>query len=154
MIKLIAIVLTSLVTLSATAVVGTGAYLFSGGVAVCKVETPEVSLTIPVPMRLADVGLTIARFAIPHHELREMRRELAPFVPLLEGVLNGIADIPEGSELVSVETPTETVFIGVRDGKMQIDVEAEDAVVHVSVPMSSFRRLARGVDRLLGEPLI
>jgi len=154
MIKLFAIVLTSLMTLSATAVVGTGAYLFSGGVAICEVDTPEVSLTIPVPMRLADVGLSVARFAIPHDELQDMRREVAPYVPLVEEILGAIGDIPEGAKLVSVETPSETVFIGRRDGKMQIDVEAEDAVVHVAVPMSSFRRLGRGIDRLLDEPFI
>ena len=151
MIKIFAVVLLSALTLSATAVVGTGAYLYSGGIAVCEVDTPEVKLTIPVPMRLADIGLTVARFAMPREDLRQMRREVAPFVPLVEGVLRSIADIPEGT-LVAVSTAEETVFVGHRRGKMQIDVETADAVVHVRVPMRSLQRLARGVGRLLNEP--
>ena len=153
MLKIVAITVLSLVTLGASAVVGTGVYVATGGIATCHVDTPEVTLTIPVPMRLAEIGLTIARIAVPDRELRRMRRELEPYRPLVEGVIEGLTEIPEGT-LVFVETPSETVYVGRERGDLVIDVDAPDAIVRISIPMRSIRRLGRGVGKFLEEPLL
>ena len=153
MLKVIGVTFLACVTVSASAVVGTAAYVATGGMGMCKVETPDVSLTVPLPMRLAELGLTVARLAIPASELREIRREAAPFRPLVEGVLSAIADIPAGTTLVSVETDQETVLIGRQGRNLTIDVEAPDTIVHVTVPVRSIRRLGRAVGRFLDAPI-
>ena len=154
MFKIFAVIFLAFVTLGASAVVGTGAYIYSGGIAVCEVDTPEVSLTVPVPMRLADIGLSVARFAMPPEELRRVRKEAAPFRPMIEALLSGIADIPDGTTLVSVETPTETVHFGRHGSDMRIDVDTIDAEVHVTIPARSIRRLGRSLGRFLSDPII
>ena len=151
MLKILGVIFLAFITLGASAVVGTGAYVYSGGIAVCEVETPEVSLTVPIPMRLADIGLSVAHFAIPNEELRRIREEAAPFRPMVEALLTGIADIPDGTTIVSVETPTETVHVGRYGGDFKIDVDTTDAVVHVRVPASSIKRLGRSLGRFLSD---
>ena len=88
MFKVIAVIFLSFITLGASAVVGTGAYIYTGGIAVCEVDTPEVSLTVPVPMRLAEIGLSVTRFAMPAEELREVRKQAGPFRPMIEALLS------------------------------------------------------------------
>ncbi len=151
MLKILGVIFLSFITLGASAVVGTGAYVYSGGIGVCEVDTPEVSFTVPFPMRLADIALSVARFAMPADELRRMREEVAPFQPMLEALLTGIADIPDGTTLVSVETPTETVHVGRHDGDFRVDVDTPDAVVHVRIPASSIKRLGRSLGRFLSD---
>ena len=128
MLKVIGVTFLACVTVSASAVVGTAAYVATGGIGICKVETPDVSLTVPLPMRLAELGLTVARYVGPNSELREIRREAGQFRPLVEGVLSAIADIPTGTTLVSVETGEETVLIGREGRNLTIDIEAPDAM--------------------------
>ncbi len=152
MLKILGVTLLACITVSASAVVGTAAYVATGGMGMCRVETPDVSLTVPLPMRLAELGLTVARFAMPASELREIRREAGPFRPLVEGVLSAIADIPAGTTLVSVETEQATVLIRRQGRNLTIDVEAPDAIVHITVPVRSIRRLGRSVGRFLDPP--
>lgn len=57
-------------TLSAVGALGIGTlavvgYLFTGGVASVQVETPDTDLYIPVPLRLADLALSVASVAVP-----------------------------------------------------------------------------------------
>ena len=109
---------------------------------VCDVETPEVNLTIPVPTRLADMALLVARVALPDEDREEIRREIGPFLPFIDELFGGLADIDNGTTLVSVETGQETVLIEKRLGKFLIDVDAEDAKIRVSIPARSLRRLS------------
>ena len=125
-----------------TSIVGAGAYLVTGGIMVCDVETPEVNLTIPVPTRLADMAFLVARVALPDEDREEIRREIGPFLPFIDELFGGLADIDNGTTLVSVETGQETVLIEKRLGKFLIDVDAEDAKVRVSIPARSLRRLS------------
>ena len=125
-----------------TSIVGAGAYLVTGGIMVCDVETPEVNLTIPVPTRLADMAFLVARVALPDEDREEIRREIGPFLPFIDELFGGLADIDNGTTLVSVETGQETVLIEKRRGKFLIDVDAEDAKVRVSIPARSLRRLS------------
>ena len=96
MLKIFALIFLALITLGGTAVVGGGIYIASGGIAVCEIDTPEVSFTLPVPMRLADLGLTIAMHAMPRHELEQLREEIGPFVPLIEAS-SAAASCPVGA---------------------------------------------------------
>ncbi|MEE2777268.1 MAG: hypothetical protein VYE73_10990 [Acidobacteriota bacterium] len=125
-----------------TSIVGAGAYLVTGGIMVCDVETPEVNLTIPVPTRLADMAFLVARVALPDEDREEIRREIGPFLPFIDELFGGLVDIDNGTTLVSVETGQETVLIEKRRGKFLIDVDAEDAKVRVSIPARSLRRLS------------
>ena len=149
MFKLLGIAFLAVIMLGASAVVGGGVYLASGGIAVCEVDTPEVSLTVPVPMRLAELGLAIATHAMPSEELERMRREVGPYAPMVEAALEALSEVPNGTVLVAVETMEETVYIGRERGKLVIDVEAPDATVHVRVPMRSIRALSDSLGEFL-----
>lgn len=141
----LAAVLTGGATLASVA-----AWMATGGVAVCDVDTPEVSLKVPVPARLMDVGLLVARFAIPEEELRQIRHEAGPYAPMVEAVLENLADLPDGTVLVSVETDSESVLIYREGSSFVIDVESDDADVQVTLPARALRRLAHGVGGLIG----
>jgi hypothetical protein len=141
MIKLIGVSLLVGSSMFVTSVVGAAVYLVTGGIAVCQVETDDVDLTIPVPTRLADMGLLAARIAMPAEELAEVRREIEPYLPALEGMIEAISRVEDGTTLVSVETRGETVLVARRNGRFHVDVEADDATVHVSMPARSLRRL-------------
>ena len=149
MLKILGLCFLALITLSGTAFVGAGVYIASGGIAVCEIDTPEVSFTVPVPMRLADLGLAIAMHAMPRHELEQLREEVGQFVPLIETALEGIADVPDGTVLVSVKTGEEEVYIARERGKLVIDVQSPDATVHIKVPARSMRRLAHSLGEFL-----
>jgi hypothetical protein len=144
----LAAVLTGGVTLASAA-----AWVATGGIAVCDIKTPDVSLKVPIPARLAEIGLLIARFAIPEEQRREMREEVGAFRPMIETVLESLADLPEGT-LVSVETDSESVYVGREGSTFVVDVVADDADVRVTFPTRSFRRLAHGVGELLGDPIV
>ena len=76
MIKLIGVSLLAGSAMFVSSVVGAGVYLVTGGIAVCQVSTPDVDLTIPVPTRLADMSLLVARFAMPEEELEWIAAEI------------------------------------------------------------------------------
>ncbi len=149
MFKILGLIFLAVITLGATAVVGGGVYIVSGGIAVCEVDTPEISLTVPVPMRLADIGLAIAMHAMPRHELEQLREEVDRFVPLIEAALEGVADVPDGTVLVRVKTAEEDVYIARERGKLVIDVDSPDATVHIKVPTRSIRSLSRSLGEFL-----
>ena len=62
-------------------------YVVSGGIASVSVDTSETDFSIPVPMRLFDLGLSVAEMTVPASELRaaqaELHRELGEFLPVL-----------------------------------------------------------------------
>ena len=149
MIRLIGLTLLVAIAMSAATVVGAVAFLVSGGVAVCQVKTPEVDLTIPVPTRLADAGLLLARVAMPEEELAEVRREIEPYAPMIEASMRELADVPNGTVLVSVDSPEETVRVERRGGRLRVAVDAPDTVVRVSLPVRSVKRLARQLTAFL-----
>jgi hypothetical protein len=142
-IKLIGLTFFVGIAMSAATMVSAVAFLAAGGVAVCRVETPDVNLTIPVPTRLADAGLMVARIAIPEQELDSMRQEMQPFLPMVEAATRELADVPNGTVLVAVDTPEERIRIERRLGRLRVDVRAPDTVVHVSLPARSVKRIAR-----------
>ena len=149
MIKLFGITLVVGLATSVQTLVAGVAFMAIGGVAVCSVQTPDVNLYIPVPTQLADAGLMIARYAMPEHERAEVRRNLEPWLPVVETITQELADVPNGTVLVSVDTPEETVRIQKRHGRLTVDVDATDAEVHVSLPARSVKRIARQMRMLI-----
>ena len=149
MIKLFGLTMLVGLATSVQTVVAGVAFMVMGGVAVCSVRTPEVNLYIPVPTQLADAGLMVARYAMPERERDEVRRNLAPWLPIVETVTQELADVPNGTVLVSVDTPEETVRIQKRHGRLTVDVDAPDAEVHVSLPARSVKRIARQLGMLI-----
>jgi len=148
-IKLLALTLFTGLSMSAATVVSAAAFLVTGGVALCRVETPEVNLTLPFPTHLADLGLLIARVAMPEEELADVRQEVEPYIPMIDGVLRELADVPNGTVLVAVSSPDETVVVDRRGGRFRVDVDSRDVDVHVSIPARSVKRLARQLSEFL-----
>jgi hypothetical protein len=130
----------SLVAVLAVGTVGAAGYVATGGVASVQVDTPDVDLTIPVPLRLLDLGLGIAHLAGAEQEIAEAREHLDQVRPFLRDLADEIGRIPEG-QLVTVRTEDEWVSIAQRGGRFHIEVEAPDAKVHVSVPKRATKRL-------------
>lgn len=149
MIKLAALTLFAGLSMSVATIVSGGVFLATGGVAVCQVATEDVDLTIPIPTHLIDVVLVTARLAMPEQELDSVRREIEPWAPMIEAAGRELANLPDGAVLVSVETTDETVRIERRGGRLRIDVAADDADVHVSLPARSIQRIARQVTTFL-----
>ncbi|HVS64183.1 MAG TPA: hypothetical protein VMT85_11850 [Thermoanaerobaculia bacterium] len=142
--KLAVVSALSLVAVAAVGTVATAGYVATGGVASVQVDTPDVDLSIPVPLRLVDLGLAIAHWAGAERELAEAREHLEQVRPFLHDLADEIGRIPDG-QLVTVRTETEWVSVEQRDGRFRIDVEAPDAKVHVSVPQRATKRLLHQV---------
>lgn len=134
----------SLIVVLAVGTVGAAGYVATGGVASVQVDTPDVDLTIPVPLRLVDLGLAIAHWAGADQEIAEAREHLDEVRPFLRDLADEIGRIPEG-QLVTVRTEDEWVSVAQRKGRFQIEVEAPDAKVHVSVPRRATKRLLQQV---------
>jgi hypothetical protein len=155
LLKIAGILVIAFVATMATGAVAAGAYLYSGGVASVQVDTPDVDLSLPVPLRLVDLGLGIAgnagaassesfasRLELPRSLFAETEAE--QWRPLVRQLADEIGTMPEG-ELVRVTTGNEEVVIAQRGGRFRIDVDAPDAEVHVSMPR---RAAARILDKI------
>jgi hypothetical protein len=155
LLKIAGVLVIAFVAVMATGAVAAGAYLYSGGVASVRVDTPDVDLAIPVPLRLVDLGLGLAGTAAPaasqdFASRLELPRsifaqtEVEEWRPLLRQLADEIHSMPEG-ELVRVTTGREEVVIAQRGGRFRVDVDSPDAQVHVSVPR---RAAARILDKI------
>lgn len=155
LLKVAAVLVMAFVVMMATGAVAAGAYLYSGGVASVRVDTPDVDLSLPVPLRLVDLGLGLAgtagpatssdfasRFELPRSLFAES--EIEEWRPLVRQLADELGSMPEG-ELVRVTTGNEEVVISQSGGRFRIDVDAPDAQVHVSVPR---RAAARILDKI------
>jgi hypothetical protein len=149
MIKLFGLTMMIGLATSVQTVVSGVVFLGLGGVGVVRVEAPDVNLYLPIPTHLADAGLLVARATMPDEARAELRQELEPWLPLIQQVTDAIADVPNGSVLVSVETADEKVLIQKSLGRFTVDVDAEDANVHVSLPARSVKRIARQLGMLI-----
>jgi hypothetical protein len=149
MFKLFGVTLLIGLSTSVQTVVAGAVFLAMGGVAVCRVEAPDVNLFIPVPTQLIDAGLLVARVAMPDQERDRMRQEVEPWMPMVETITDALADLPNGTVLVSVETTEETVRVEKRLGRLTVAVDTEDTDVHVSLPARSAKRIGRQLGMLM-----
>jgi hypothetical protein len=149
MIKLAALTLFTGLSMSVATLMSAGVFLATGGVAVCRVATEDLDLTLPIPTHLIDAAMLTARLAMPEQELDSVRRQVEPWVPMIDAAARELGDLPDGTVLVSVTTAEETVVVERRGGRLRVDVDAEDADVHVSLPARSLRRIARQMTTFL-----
>lgn len=163
MIKFIAISILGVIALIAGTTVATGVYLVSGGIAHVEVETDDVDLNLPLPTRLADIGLMVARVCVPAEERQRWHREMeasfegssmdfSDFSPMVEDLGRQLHALPEG-DYVTVDTGSEHVRIGKRRGQFEVFVDAPDTRVRVRFPSRAARRLTKSVSSLLSGPV-
>lgn len=115
-----------------TAVV-VGAALSSEGFIHVKVHEKDpnghnINLIVPA----AAVPVTL-RF-VPREHLAEASENVRPYLPIIDAAIPALENCPDGV-FVEVTDENEHVVISKSGGSLVIDVNDEDDVVHVSVPL-------------------
>lgn len=121
-----------MVALAGAAFVNAGTMM----VQVHEKSSDGVSLTLPVPVALARLGLAF----VPDEYLAEARHELEPWMPAVEALLSELARCADGV-LVEVESEDERVSIIKRGNSLIIDVDTRDEEVHLSIPVKAVASL-------------
>ena len=124
-----------------------GATVAATGTVTVKVHEsgPDgVRLTLPMPALLFDAALGLAPLVIPEDELAEMRQEIAPYREGLEALAAELEKMPSGV-IADIQSDGEHVRITKTWRSFEIDVESDDADIHVAVPA---RLLSRALDIL------
>ena len=130
--------------------VGTGVVLAAGvatavatdGLVMVSVheKTPDgVHFTAPIPASLVGLGLTIAKNA-DDGSLDEARSQLEPVAPALLVALDQLEDA-EDATLIHVVDGDDLVTVQKSGGTLVIDVDSDDARVHVGVPLRLVRQV-------------
>ena len=127
-----------------TALVGAAA-LSSEGFIHVKVHEKQPggsNVNVFVPAALAPAVLHF----VPDHDLAHGSQQLREAMPIIDAVIPALHDSPDGV-LVEVTDPTEHVLVSKRGGSIIVDVNDQDDVVHVSVPLlaaqSAMHQIAR-----------
>jgi len=122
-----------------------GAALSSEGFIHVKVHEKHpdgTHLTLVVPAVLAPVTLNF----VPRQQLAQASADLRPYMPAIDAAIPALEDCPDGV-LVEVTDPGEHVTISKRGGSILIDVNDQEDLVQVSVPLraahSAIREIAR-----------
>lgn len=123
-------------------VVVAGAALSSEGFIHVKVHEKDpdghnINLLVPaaaVRLTLAAVPLTL-RF-VPREHLAEASENVRPYLPIIDAAIPALEDCPDGV-FVEVTDDHEHVMVSKSGGSLIVDVNDEDDVVHVSVPLSA-----------------
>jgi hypothetical protein len=144
--KVCAIAVLSCLFVFCVASVGLVGYVATGGMATVSVDTDDTDFSIPVPMRILDLGLSVAGVAVPASEIRaaqgELHEALHQYRPVLEEMADQLDELPDG-ELVRVVTDDERVVVGHTGGKFRVEVLAPDTHVTVTVPRRAMSRVIR-----------
>jgi hypothetical protein len=152
--KVCAIVALSCIFVFCMASVGLVGYVATGGIATVTVDTPETDFSIPVPMRILDLGLSVARVAVPASEFRatqaELHETLHQYRPVLKDIADQLHELPEG-ELVRIVTDDERVILRHAGGKFRVEVLAPNTHVKVTVPRRAMSRILRRTLDLSGR---
>ncbi|MEN8165613.1 MAG: hypothetical protein ABFS37_15910 [Acidobacteriota bacterium] len=134
------------------AVAGLGAATVLMDWVIVDVQTPEpeaIHIKAPFPLVIADIAVAF----IPEDVTQDM--EVPPEAraqrEAVMAALSSLVDAPDGA-LVEVTTPDETVSIVKKGRKILVDVDAEDAVVHCSVPLDGIYKCLERWDWEIFEP--
>lgn len=114
------------------------------GIAMVHVEEKSsdgISLTIPVPLVLVEVAMAF----VPAEERLRIKEELTEALPLAQAALAELANIQDDATLVEVETPDETVYVGLKSGDLLVDVNSRDEYVRVEVPVRGVRNVLQAL---------
>jgi hypothetical protein len=127
-----------------TAIVGAAA-LSSEGFIHVKVHEKQPNgsnVNVFVPAAIAPAVLHF----VPDHNLAEASQQLREAMPIIDAAIPALTDSPDGV-LVEVTDPGEHVLVSKRGGSVVVDVNDQDEVVHVSVPLraaqSAIHEIAR-----------
>lgn len=101
-------------------------------------------LYLPMPAALVDFGLGVAALAMPADEMARMRREMEPYAPTIQGLADELERMPD-AVLVEVTSDRDHVTVEKRGGHFVIDVDSDDAQVHVTVPARTISRVVEFV---------
>ncbi len=149
-------VLAVLVGMALVMVMGTGIMVagtaVSSGLMTVSVheEGPDgVDLYIPVPAGLVEVALGLAPVVLQlvdqhhdlDHELRHVRAELRDVLPVVEAMLDELADMPD-AVLVEVDGDHEYVRVSKQGRSLEVLVEEGGNRVAVRIPTRVFRSLS------------
>lgn len=105
--------------------------LLHAGVATVWVESPEATFFVPVPIAAVDVALQF----VPEEELREMRRDLKRFEPVVTSALEELSRCPDAT-LVEVRSGGDYVLVRKEGPDLKIDVRTgQGEKFSVSVPL-------------------
>lgn len=111
--------------------------LLQGGIATVRIQDPEMSLYLPVPMAAFDVALAF----VPEQQLARVRQDLEPHRELILAALEELADCPD-AVLVDVRNSTESVLVSKVGDELWIWTREGNSTVEVRIPLRSVRRVA------------
>lgn len=115
-----------------------GIVVYQSGILIVDVNDKVAGhhVYLPVPMLLADVGLTL----MPSSSYQDLQRELGPHREVLKALSRELANCPD-STFVEVQTRQENVKIAKEGDDLIVNVVSPDANVHIEVPLSSTERI-------------
>ena len=121
-------------------VVAAAAVAFSAGtvrVHVVEKKPDGVRVNLLLPAVVVPVGLRL----LPESERRKMAAELGPLLPALEAASRELALCGDFT-LAEVRDHGDHVSVRVSGGSLFLDVDSDEATVHLSVPLKLVARLA------------
>lgn len=129
-------------------VVVTGAALSSEGFIHVRVHEkgPDGSnVNLMVPAAAVPVALKF----VPRENLAEASDNIRPYLPIIDKAIPALENCPDGV-LVEVVDNDDHVLIAKRGGSIVIDVNDNDDVVHVSVPLRAAQHSIHEIARANG----
>ncbi len=130
---------------TAIAVMGTmvavGGAVYEAGSIDVRVQEKHAHGTrihVIAPAILTPVGLEF----VPDKVFREHSREIQPWLPAIQAALQELQKYPDVT-FVEVDDANDHVRISKQGKKLVVDVNSDEDVVHVSVPLSSIRSVMK-----------
>lgn len=122
---------------------GAGVLCTEGFVHVKVIEKQSQGFHINViaPAMLAPIALHF----VPSRDLAPATRQLQPYMPTIRAALDGLRDSKD-IVFVDVKEPGEQVHVSKSGGSIVVDVEDNDATVHVATPI---RAVSSTVEQLV-----
>jgi hypothetical protein len=132
---------------TATLAVG-AAYTFHEGVIRVDVDENKIGgshVHFWVPATLVGVGMRVA----PRHALKQAAEEAREILPAVRLGAKELRNYPD-AVLVEVTNAEEHVRVATEGGKLRVDVNGDDGVVHVMVPLETIQDVTDQMEELNG----
>jgi hypothetical protein len=126
------------------ALVLAGAYSFHDGVVRVDIDEHHgngTHLHVWAPAAIAPAAM----YFVPKHYFRDATKEIEPWLPTLRVLTKELEKYPE-AQLVEVRDSSDHVRVGVHRGKLMVDVESQDEMVHVSCPLVVMREVGNALE--------
>ena len=113
--------------------------LLQAGVGSVYVDNEDVSLWLPLPMAIVDLGLWV----LPKKDLQDVRENLVPVKDLVLAGFHELQNSPDAT-FVEVKTPDESVLVLKQGNDLVVDVDSRtEGKVRVKLPLHSLERILR-----------